>query len=78
MPFMGPIVSVVTSHGWQMCPRKANQSAKPGNATVYGWCMSIAINWPIKRNWPGVIIWAVFQNPVTFDGTPSSPGIFSD
>ena len=48
MPFVGPIVSVVTLHGWQTRYRKANQSAKPGNATVYGWCMSVGINWANK------------------------------
>ena len=24
---------------------KADQSAKPGNAMVHGWCMSVAISW---------------------------------
>ena len=25
--------------------RKADQAAKPGIATVHGWCMSVAISW---------------------------------
>ena len=35
---MGPMVSVVTSHGQQIktSPRKADQPTKPGNATVHG------------------------------------------
>ena len=35
---MGPIVSVVTSHGQQIktSPRKADKPAKTGNATVHG------------------------------------------
>ena len=36
VPFMGPIVLVVTLHGWQTRSRKADQSAKPGNVTVNG------------------------------------------
>ena len=39
---MGPIVSVVTSLGQQIktSPRKADQPAKPGNATVHGVAIS--------------------------------------
>ena len=32
---MSPIVSVITSHGWQTRSRKVDQSAKPGNATLH-------------------------------------------
>ena len=45
VPSIGPIVSVVTSHGWQNQFWKADQSAKPVNAAVHEWCMSVAISW---------------------------------
>ena len=45
---MGPIVSVVSSHGQQNPLQKANQSVKPGIATVHGYCMSMAISWAEK------------------------------
>ena len=49
VPSMGPIVSVVNSHGRQnCCSRKADQSTKPGNGTVCGQCMSVAISWNNK------------------------------
>ena len=35
VPSLGPIISVMTLHGRQTHPR-ADQSAKPGHATVYG------------------------------------------
>ena len=37
VPSMGPIVLVLTLHGWQnqLQKRKADQSAKPVNATVH-------------------------------------------
>ena len=40
VPSMGPIVSFMTLHD---CPKKADQLAKPGNATVNGQCMRVAI-----------------------------------
>ena len=45
---MGPIVSVVTSHGGKIHSRKADQAAKPGIATVHGQYMSVAISWAKK------------------------------
>ena len=36
VPSMGPIVSVVTSHGWQNQLQKTDQSTKPINTTVHG------------------------------------------
>ena len=36
VPSMGPIISVVASHGRQIRSRKADQAAKPGIATVHG------------------------------------------
>ena len=33
---MGPIVSIVTLHGWKTQSRKTDQSVNPDNATVNG------------------------------------------
>ena len=53
----------------KICARKANQSAKPGNGTVKGYCMHVAITvaGPLKWNRPSMTIWLVFQNLVTND-----------
>ena len=48
VPSMSPIVSVVTYVVYKTHSRKADQSAKPGNATVYGYCMRVAISWANK------------------------------
>ena len=48
--------------------RKADQSAKP-NATVNGYCMSMAIlAGPMKYNWPSVTLWSVsnIQSHMTY------------
>ena len=44
-PSIGPIVSVMNLQGRQSRSRKADQSAKPDNGTVYVWFTSVAINW---------------------------------
>ena len=36
-----------------------DQSAKPGNATVHGCCMSVAVSWGNKMNRPSVTFWSV-------------------
>ena len=33
--YMNPIVLAVPLHGWQVCCRKAEKIAKPGNGTVH-------------------------------------------
>ena len=48
VPSMGPIVSLMTSHGQQNQLQKADQSARPVNATVHRQCMSVAISWANK------------------------------
>ena len=37
-PSMGPIVLFMTLHGQKTCSTKADRLAKPGNATVHGYC----------------------------------------
>ena len=48
---MGPIVSVVTSHDQQIktSPRKADQPAKLGNATVRG--VAISCKYDVHFSW---------------------------
>ena len=48
VPSMGPIVSVVIYMIIKTHSRIPNQSGKPGNATVNGYCMSVAVCWANK------------------------------
>ena len=53
---------------------KTDQLAKPGNATVNGQCISVAINWANEMEWnrPSMTFWSVFRNPVTYTCKPTS------
>ena len=62
MPSMGPTISVVNLLGQQNLLQKADQLAKPGNGTVNGWRMSVAVlAVPIKWDRPSVAIWSRYS-----------------